>query len=202
MTRTEVRPVRGALDLVDGSPPFPLRLRALQMCLQEPDRGLGEEFHSRSELYRMALGPHPIAVPDAFVLPFETAAFVHADFVRYGIACPSHIQRSVVKRQAEYLAGRRTAVAALREQDANALDLAIGPRGAPTWPQGFVGSISHTDGVAAAVALRSHGVRGVGIDIEHIATATALEAIRATVVDAAECKTLFMAAEALGWPSS
>jgi len=80
------------------------------------------------------------------------------------------------------------------------LDLAIGQERAPAWPPGYTGSISHTDGIAAAVAMRTHRVRGVGLDIERVATPVALEAILATAIDATELEPLTTIAKRLGWP--
>jgi 4'-phosphopantetheinyl transferase EntD len=43
------------------------------------------------------------------------------------------------------------------------------PRGedrAPIWPQGFIGSISHTDNWCAAAVARTMEVRSIGIDLE------------------------------------
>jgi 4'-phosphopantetheinyl transferase EntD len=39
--------------------------------------------------------------------------------------------------------------------------------GAPVWPRGFVGSITHTGDIAAAVVSRSPPVRGLGLDVEN-----------------------------------
>src|SRR5207245_933103 len=39
---------------------------------------------------------------------------------------------------------------------------------APIWPHGFVGSITHTAGLAAAVAARARDARALGVDIERI----------------------------------
>ena len=66
------------------------------------------------------------------------------------------------------------------------------------WPAGCTGSITHAAGIAAAVALRADALRGVGIDIERIAVAGALEAIVRSVVDAAERGALGALADRLG----
>lgn len=44
--------------------------------------------------------------------------------------------------------------------------LARGPGGAPDWPPGVVGSISHTDSVAVAVSAWASDVKTLGTDIE------------------------------------
>jgi len=152
------------------------------------------------ELRRLSLERHPGNLPDAFVLPFDMEESDDTHFAHHGIACPPSVARSVPKRRAEYLAGRRVAVAALVEAGSAAGDLAIGPSRAPAWPQGFIGSITHAVGIAAAVAMRENAVRGVGIDIEHMVAPGAFDAIVQSVVDAAERKVLAALARQFGEP--
>jgi 4'-phosphopantetheinyl transferase EntD len=69
-------------------------------------------------------------------------------------------------RQREFALGRacaRAALAALGHGDAM-----LGRRadGAPLWPCGVVGSISHTRGLAVALAAPADAFRGLGVDVE------------------------------------
>ena len=41
-------------------------------------------------------------------------------------------------------------------------------QGAPIWPEGVIGSITHTESFIGAVVESSHKLRGVGIDTEKI----------------------------------
>ena len=69
-------------------------------------------------------------------------------------------------RQWEFTAGRLCAVQAIRGLGGSETEIPVGERGEPIWPKGFVGSITHTQGyAAAAVALRSEVIT-VGIDAE------------------------------------
>lgn len=70
------------------------------------------------------------------------------------------------RRQATFRAGRACAHTALGELGGPAVAIPIGTSGAPIWPDGFAGSISHTDEIAAAVVARSPPVRGFGLDLE------------------------------------
>jgi len=70
------------------------------------------------------------------------------------------------RRWATFRGGRACARAALVELGVPPAAIPAGVSGAPIWPEGCVGSISHTDEVAAAVVARSPPVRGVGLDIE------------------------------------
>lgn len=77
------------------------------------------------------------------------------------------VARAVVKRQREYTAGRACARAALAQ-----LGTPPGPilrdaaRGAPLWPSGVVGSITHCDGYRAAAVARTADILTLGIDAE------------------------------------
>jgi len=77
------------------------------------------------------------------------------------------LARAVPKRRREFLAGRicaRRAMAALGEPSA---PIPQGEDRAPVWPQGLIGSITHTDTwCAAAVARRADGVQALGLDVE------------------------------------
>ncbi|WP_033482414.1 4'-phosphopantetheinyl transferase [Xanthomonas citri] len=134
----------------------------------------------RSAFDVIPLSSHSHALPDVIALQFDYSGFAVDAFAAFGIACPSSIERSVVKRQAEYLAGRRVAREALCRAGIAEVDLPIGPSRAPLWPSGFVGSISHCEGLAVAIAVSSENmnIRGVGIDIERIVGEAELAAIR------------------------
>lgn len=138
------------------------------------------------KMARLSLRAHPGMLPDAFILPFNPADADVSLFMKYGIACPPEIARSVLKRRAEYLAGRRAALAALAEAGAITRDLGTSALRAPAWPSGFTGSITHAGNIAAAIALPSAAVCGVGIDIEAGGSRGAIEAIDALVVNQAE----------------
>lgn len=157
-------------------------------------------FDTGLPFYRIGLNHRHVELPHAFALPFDAAAHDAAAFARHGIACPPSIARSVRKRQAEFLAGRLAARAALGAYGAADAELAIGPARQPVWPPGYLGSISHTDKLAVAVALPSSLLHGIGIDLEHVVNPATLDALHATVVGENERERLAQAALAHGWP--
>lgn len=61
---------------------------------------------------------------------------------------------------------RETALGLLRESGVDADAIGRGPEGQPLWPAGWVGSLAHTHGAAAAVIGPGADSRGLGIDIE------------------------------------
>lgn len=120
------------------------------------------DFCLRSELAAQA-----IELPSGLAL--SACRFTIEDDTLEALAArlPAVLERAPLKRKIEFLAGRRCAATALRElgcEDDGGLP--IGPRRAPTWPAGFVGSISHGDGLAVAVAAQCGDAAALGIDIQ------------------------------------
>ncbi len=76
------------------------------------------------------------------------------------------VTNAVDKRVQEFLTGRSCARAALRRLGVSDVPLGRADNRAPMWPEGVVGSITHTDGFfGAAVALESN-LASLGIDVE------------------------------------
>ncbi len=76
------------------------------------------------------------------------------------------IARAVDKRKREFRAGRNCAHALFKEHGIACDALLKGTQREPAWPAGWVGSISHTDGMCAvAIASQSHYL-GIGLDVE------------------------------------
>jgi enterobactin synthetase component D len=94
-------------------------------------------------------GAAPTSLAMSIALPPETAAFAP-------------------RRLDTFLRGRAAALLALRELAVAPGALAIGPRGAPEWPPGVVGSITHDETLAAAAVAFARELRGVGIDAQTI----------------------------------
>jgi 4'-phosphopantetheinyl transferase EntD len=76
------------------------------------------------------------------------------------------VARAVAKRRTEFATGRRCARAALARLGRTPGPLLTGERGAPLWPDGVVGSITHTDGYRAAIVADRREVATVGLDAE------------------------------------
>lgn len=102
------------------------------------------------------------------------------------------VERASARRRGDFAAGRACAHAGLA-----ALGVAHGGIGAeqraPIWPDGVVGSITHTEGFAAAVVARDDGRLRPGIDAETtgrvdggVARRIMSDAERARVADAAD----------------
>ena len=74
------------------------------------------------------------------------------------------VDRAVPHRRAEFVAGRWCAHQALAAVGLPAATLPTGLLGAPAWPAGAIGSITHDAGHCLAVAGPATALRGIGID--------------------------------------
>ncbi|MDV3125181.1 4'-phosphopantetheinyl transferase [Mycobacterium sp. 21AC1] len=76
------------------------------------------------------------------------------------------IARSVAKRRNEFVTVRYCARQALGELGIGPAPILKGDKGEPCWPDGVVGSLTHTQGFRGAAVGRVGEVRSVGIDAE------------------------------------
>jgi 4'-phosphopantetheinyl transferase EntD len=74
--------------------------------------------------------------------------------------------RAVASRREEFAAGRACVRRALYEFGILDFPLAVADDRRPIWPEGFTGSITHTQGFCAAVVARRQALRALGIDTE------------------------------------
>lgn len=72
------------------------------------------------------------------------------------------------KRQREFSWGRQFAHQALVQLDSMTTFIGKDEKGCPQWPDGVVGSISHTDKYGIAAVAPETGYRSIGIDLEEI----------------------------------
>ncbi|WP_218189650.1 4'-phosphopantetheinyl transferase [Pseudomonas sp. NFACC39-1] len=112
----------------------------------------------------------PEALSDTVLLStcFDPLLLTGNDFPNSAIEPPASIQRSVAKRQAEFLAGRICARAALHQLDGQICVPAIADDRAPVWPAHVSGSITHSTGRAAAIVARKDHWQGLGMDLENL----------------------------------
>ncbi|GGY81935.1 4'-phosphopantetheinyl transferase [Pseudoduganella plicata] len=135
----------------------------------------------------MLLAPTPGAdgALELFYTTFDTAHFDVACFAEHAIVLPPALAHAVPKRQGEFFFGRWCGRAALAYHGREGT-IGVGPAREPLWPRGVTGSITHSHGIAAAVAVPRSTCRGVGIDIETVAQGRSLQALRQVVLSARE----------------
>ncbi|NVZ70092.1 4'-phosphopantetheinyl transferase family protein [Pseudomonas costantinii] len=132
--------------------------------------------------------PLPAPLPGTVFLStrFDPALLIADDFQRCAVPPPASIQRSVAKRQAEFLAGRLCARAALQQLDHLECVPAIGEDRAPVWPEHISGSITHSTGHAAAIVGHKAQWRGLGMDLENVLTLERAERLAGEILTADE----------------
>ncbi|WP_449101512.1 4'-phosphopantetheinyl transferase family protein [Pseudomonas veronii] len=132
--------------------------------------------------------PLPDPLPGTVLLStrFDPALLIAGDFQRSAVPPPASIQRSVAKRQAEFLAGRLCARAALQQLDNLDCVPAIGEDRAPVWPPHISGSITHSSGHAAAIVGHKAQWRGLGMDLENVLSLERAERLAGEILTADE----------------
>jgi len=83
-----------------------------------------------------------------------------------------HMAKARHKRVHEFAAGRACAKSALAEFGMTGVALLPAADRQPIWPDGFIGSITHTDGYCAAAVAALTVIRGVGLDSEIVGAPT------------------------------
>lgn len=131
-----------------------------------------------------------IAPLSLFVVGFDSASFSDSQFSHASIACPEPVARSVQKRRAEFFYGRLCARFALHNIGVSSAQVDIGPNREPCWPQQVVGSITHSDVLAAGAVVSSDVCAGLGIDLAERIGRAASEELIGIVVSPREYKYL------------
>jgi enterobactin synthetase component D len=105
-----------------------------------------------------------------------------------GTLLPESLRGAVRKRQVEFLAGRlcvQRAMARLDPSRQNTIVRSL-PSGAPDFPAGLVGSITHAGGFVSAALARATVAESLGIDSEVIASARRASRIMRRIATARE----------------
>src|ERR1700690_841941 len=76
------------------------------------------------------------------------------------------LAKAVDKRRREFTTARACARAALSKLGVPAVPIVPGFRGAPQWPAGVVGSITHCDGYRACAVAHENDIVTIGLDAE------------------------------------
>jgi enterobactin synthetase component D len=139
-----------------------------------------------------------LASPDLFAWFGETCAVslddaearADADIETSEATLPPSFGRAVRSRVRAHLAGRHCATTAIARLTGQAgpqiVDIPVGHLGAPQWPEGIVGSITHSVSIAAAVVARSTRWAGLGIDCERLMNDQKADDVVAMILPEAE----------------
>ena len=85
-----------------------------------------------------------------------------------GIPLPPRLRGAIAKRRAEYVAGRLCAQRALWLLDGRSACPSMNEDRSPRWPMDCVGSLTHSDGWAAALVAHRQAYQGLGLDAERL----------------------------------
>ncbi|MCG3734851.1 4'-phosphopantetheinyl transferase family protein [Vibrio cincinnatiensis] len=123
--------------------------------------------------------------------PFDVACYSPQQPLPYSLTQPDDLLSAVTKRQAEFMAGRVAACDALQAAGVTPQMLSVGKHRAPQWPEGVVGSISHNENLALAVAQYvDNGTLLLGADVESWIDAHSLSLIQTAIADPQEAAIL------------
>lgn len=86
------------------------------------------------------------------------------------------------KRRNEFYSGRWCAVQCLIQKNINNFAIQIGEDRAPIWPKGIIGSISHSDRLAAALVDKNTDCVAIGLDIQPLSPETLAEDLKDTIL--------------------
>ena len=130
----------------------------------------------------------PAGHPDVmlFQARFDLAQFDNALFSACHLPFPEHLQKAASKRRAEYLASRLCVRHALSQLGIDDFVLANDRDRAPLWPQGIVGSLSHTHHCISLLLARAAGKKLLGVDCEQIMQRQTAEEMQSMIVTAQE----------------
>lgn len=112
-------------------------------------------------------------------------------FRDFPLAAPIGLENASTDRRNQFAAGRYCAWQALMKAGCeNPECVPVGKNRLPHWPAGWLGSISHSAGIAIAGAARATAVHALGLDVERIVTHRIFEEIHALVAQRDELELL------------
>ncbi|MCW2897411.1 MAG: 4-phosphopantetheinyl transferase [Actinomycetia bacterium] len=110
------------------------------------------------------------------------------------------VARATEKRRQEFTTGRECARGALAALGIAAAPILRGYRGAPQWPDGIVGSITHCAGYCAAAVARTQDLLTIGLDAEpNAALPGGVLELVSLPAERARLRELSVASPGIGW---
>ena len=135
-------------------------------------------------------------MPAQFLLPDTTLlakygnlhieSYADSLFEKEDIFFPPLLKFAVASRRAEFLAGRMLAKKLLYDLGSEETLVIANKDRSPTWPIGFLGSISHCGHKIICVGRKSNSNHGIGIDIENIIDRDTYSNIKNQIIDSQE----------------
>lgn len=134
----------------------------------------------------------PIDHADVMLLQarFDLKQFDNALFAACNLPFPESLNKAVSKRRAEYLASRLCVRHALSQLDIEGFLLANDRDRAPIWPQGIIGSLSHTHHRISLLLAKATSEKILGVDCEQIMQQQTAEEMQSMIATAQEMTVL------------
>lgn len=117
---------------------------------------------------------------------YDVSHYSRILFKQLDIHLPEVIKSSVLKRQAEYLAGRYAARSALDSLGVKVNNIGTGMNRSPIWPPGISASITHTDTRAICAASYKTDHKYLGIDLEKRLSSKCVAEIKDSIINVQE----------------
>lgn len=117
-----------------------------------------------TQIEHLKLAHHPTLT--IFKGRYQLEHYTDVLFNRMQVTFPEFLNKAVNKRRAEYLAGRYLAQQALRHINIFDQNVATNIDRSPIWPEGIIGSITHTNDYAYVALAPKTAISYVGIDCE------------------------------------
>ena len=148
----------------------------------------GSEYHNVSRFITPETFPVPGCDQDIVLTGYhyQQAHYQDALFTTLNIPFPATLHQAVIKRRAEYLAGRFAASQALAKLGIYTRDIPTGTHRSPCWPSGILASITHTSSAAFCVAAHQKNVNYLGIDHENWLSLKSVNDIKSSIINSAE----------------
>lgn len=119
-----------------------------------------------------------------YACEFDSAYYTDDLFTAIGLQLPARLQEAVLKRKAEFFAGRFCAATLLGNVGLPTQVQSAANR-APVWPVGASGAISHSRNQAVCVIATDPALL-VGVDVEHYLSPARCEALGGSIISAQE----------------
>jgi len=119
-----------------------------------------------------------------YCIEFNWQEYEDEFFSTRGIPLSPDLREEVPKKKAHFLGGRycaHKALSMMKGDDQPPSPLAKDQEGAPLWPPGVVGSITHTENFMGAVVADQNTLKGIGIDTEKILGPQSLNMVESLV---------------------
>lgn len=121
---------------------------------------------------------------------FDLTQFDNHLFAACKIPFPESLNKAVTKRRAEYFASRVCVRYALSQLGIEGFLLTNDRDRAPIWPQGIIGSLSHTHHCISLLLAKATSEKILGVDCEQIMQQQTAEEMQSMIVTAQEMAVL------------